>query len=102
MGKDGDQSKELLIRTYQSEYTSEFLQQENVNNPDIVVFFNPGFTCPDYTTWTRSLRVIANDTPFLSTTNTELEGIADCQYLLDNDMILSVPPGLAAALDVED
>jgi hypothetical protein len=34
-------------------------------------------------------------TPFLSTTNTEMEGPADAQYLIDQDRIKSLPPGLA-------
>jgi hypothetical protein len=65
-----------------------------VAKPDIVVFFNPGFTVPEYD-WRETLASIDPCTPFLSTTNTELEGIADCQFLLDQDKIQSLPDGLA-------
>lgn len=99
--RDSGQAKELRIRTCCGEYTTPFLQQESIPAPDIVVFFNPGFTCPDYE-WIQTLRSIQNGTPFLVTTNTELEGIADCQYLCDNDLITAVPPGLADVLDMKD
>jgi len=58
--------------------------------PDAVVFFNPGFTCPDYT-WDNALDCIPRGIPFLVTTNTEMEGIADCQYLLERGFIKELP-----------
>lgn len=84
----------LIARTYHGEYNLELLKQNEVSKADIVVFFNPGFTCPDYT-WKDALAAIPTGTPFLMTTNTEMEGIADCQYLLDNDLIQDIPPMLA-------
>ena len=70
------------------------LKQQEVSKVDIIVFHNPGFTCPDYD-WTKTLASIPKGTPFLITTNTALEGIADCQFLLENDLLQSVPPMLA-------
>jgi hypothetical protein len=87
-------SGDLLIRTIKGHYTVDLLKQSEVSKADIVVFFNPGFTVPDYS-WTEMLSCIEKGTPFLSTTNTELEGIADCQYLLDQDKIQTIPPGLS-------
>jgi hypothetical protein len=93
----------LTIRTFKGLYTAESLnREEGINGvpPDLVVLFNPGFTCPDYTHWAETLRCMPDGTPFLSTTNTEMEAIADCQYLLDQDKIQSLPPGMAELLDV--
>jgi len=67
---------------------------------DIIVFFNPGFTVPEYEHWKETLQSIPAGTPFLSTTNTEMEGIADCQFLLDQDRIQTLPPGMADILGV--
>ena len=41
---------------------------------------------------------IQKGTPFLLTTNTELEGVADAQYLLDQNMMGVMPAGLADVL----
>ena len=87
----------LVLRTYHGLYNAELLQDNHVPNADVVVFFNPGFTVPDYQ-WIETLACIPLDTPFLSTTNTEMEGIADCQFLLDQDKIQTIPPGLAEML----
>jgi len=91
---DGSELGQLTIRTYNGSYGSRLLKQHDVPKANVVVFFNPGFTVPDYT-WKESLACIPTGTPFLSTTNTEMEGIADCQFLLDQDRIQSIPPGLA-------
>ncbi len=89
----------LKLRSIRGRYNAETLQNETAP-ADIVVLFNPGLTCPDYPHWTETLRCIPNGTPFLLTTNTEMEGIADCQYLLDQDKIQSLPPVLAELLGV--
>lgn len=93
-GGDSTSTGTLRLSAVKGLYSAEFLRQNDIPNADIVVFFNPGFTVPDYD-WNEALRSIQKGTPFLSTTNTELEGIADCQYLLDLDMIESIPAGLA-------
>ena len=98
-GRSSKQYGQLQISTYCGEYTESFCKQHSLDTPDVVVFFNPGFTCPDYK-WIQTLQQIKNGTPYLVTTNTELEGIADCQYLLDNDLITSVAPGIADALGI--
>lgn len=90
-------TSQLIMRTYHGLYNAELLKAHNVSPPDVVVFFNPGFTVPDYR-WIETLACIPLGTPFLSTTNTEMEGIADCQFLLDQDKIQTIPPGLADML----
>eukprot|EP00527_Entomoneis_sp_CCMP2396_P008952 CAMPEP_0198147182 /NCGR_PEP_ID=MMETSP1443-20131203/33596_1 /TAXON_ID=186043 /ORGANISM="Entomoneis sp., Strain CCMP2396" /LENGTH=409 /DNA_ID=CAMNT_0043811371 /DNA_START=24 /DNA_END=1249 /DNA_ORIENTATION=+ len=85
---------QLVMRTYRGAYSTELLAEHNVANANVVVFFNPGFTVPEYN-WVESLDYIPKGTPFLSATNTEMEGVADCQFLLDQDRIQSIPPGLA-------
>ena len=85
--------KELIIRTVQGLYSRKTLAGSNP--ADIVALFNPGLTCPDYSHWKETLESIPEGTPFLSTTNTEMEGLADCQFLLDQDKIQTLPAGLA-------
>jgi len=82
----------LRIRSRRCAYDKVLL--ETIPPADVVVFFNPGFTCPDYD-WREAVSCIPKGTPFLLTTNTELEGIADCQWLLDQDRIQALPAGLA-------
>ena len=69
----------------------------------MVIFFNPGFTCPDYQ-WHEALNACRNgnkdssestQTPFIVTTNTEMEAIADIQYLHQHGYIDSLPPAVA-------
>jgi hypothetical protein len=68
---------------------------------DIIVLFHPGFTHPDYTSWSATLAAIVPGTPFLLTSNTEMEAISDAQYLLEQDKIVSLPAGLADILQVD-
>ncbi len=86
-----------------------------LTKPDIVIFFNPGFTCPDYQ-WEEALKACQQSTkttpsssssststssakenpiPFLVTTNTEMEAIADVQYLHQHGYIDTLPPAVA-------
>lgn len=88
----------LIVRSIRSIYNQESLEHET--KADFVVMYNPGFTCPDYPNWNETLQYIPNGTPFLLTTNTEMEGIADCQYLLDQDKIQSLPPVIAEIFGV--
>jgi hypothetical protein len=83
----------LIIRSIRSIYNQTSI--ENEAKADFVVLFNPGFTCPDYPDWDQTLQYIPNGTPFIVTTNTEMEGIADCQYLRDHNKIQSLPPVIA-------
>eukprot|EP00978_Attheya_sp_CCMP212_P003957 scaffold8420_cov48-Attheya_sp.AAC.2 len=104
-------SCELIIETIAAEYNGDLLKKgkkgkhadhvPSLPAPDVVVFFNPGFTCPDYT-WDDALSVILPGTAFLVTTNTEMEGIADCQYLKERGFIASLPPSVAAIDDNDD
>jgi hypothetical protein len=82
---------DLVLKTRPSVYDALLLKEEGI--ADVVVFFNPGFTVPEYE-WRESLAAIPRGTPFLLATNTEVEGIADCQFLLDQDRVQSIPPGL--------
>jgi MYND finger len=91
----------VVLKTFKGDY-HEMIQSscstsnngDVVSIPDIVVFFNPGFTVPGYD-WRATLRAIPAGTPFLLCTNTELEGIADVQFLLDQDRVQSIPAGMA-------
>lgn len=82
---------DLLFETRATVYDKSLVDE--VGSPDIVVFFQPGFTVPDYE-WRGSLAAIPRGIPFLLATNTEVEGIADAQFLLDQDSVQSIPPGL--------
>ncbi|CAJ1954357.1 unnamed protein product [Cylindrotheca closterium] len=88
----------LNVMTKRVNYSKSLLNGKHFNCPDIVVFFNPGFTCPDYT-WEEAVSAIPGGTPYLVTTNTELEGIADAQYLMENSFIAHLPEGLAHILE---
>jgi len=87
----------LETKTIKSDYTKNALLSNSVSNPDIVVFFNPGFTCPDYK-WEEALNSIPKGTPCLTTTNTELEGVADVEYLYESGFVSELPAGLATML----
>ena len=96
----------LMMESHRSNYDDKFLAEPPsggfgrgpIVSPDVVVFFNPGFTCPDYR-WDDALACIKPGTPFLVTTNTEMEGIADCQYLFEKGFIASLPPMIRDIID---
>ncbi len=90
----------LSTTTIRNDYNKKTLRNNKVTNADIVVFFNPGFTCPDYS-WDEGLHTIPQGTPCLVTTNTELEGVNDIEYLLKADIISGIPAGLAMMLNEE-
>lgn len=92
-----DSSSLLTMETYRCKYGG--LDQPYLPYPDGIVFFNPGFSCPDYD-WSAALSAAtayqyASTTsgassgaiPFLITTNTEMEGLADIKYLLDGGYV---------------
>lgn len=90
----------LKATTIRNEYNKSVLLNRKVPDPDIAVFFNPGFTCPDYS-WDEALQSLPQGTPCLATTNTELEGVADVEYLFESGFISDLPAGLAMMLQGE-
>lgn len=104
---------QVIIETHRHNYELKYFQKNgndtskkgkhthhrHLSKPDVVVFFNPGFTCPDYD-WIEALKVCqshssSQETPFLVATNTEYEAIADLQYLHMHGYIHSLPPMVA-------
>ena len=94
-----DPCSALLVTTHCGNYDTKRMHYGQMIDPDIVVFFNPGFTCPDYD-WNDALSCIKEGTPLLVTTNTELEGVADIQYLIERKLIKTIPSGLEEMLDI--
>jgi hypothetical protein len=97
---DGKRSTtKLRVTTSNINYDGTVINK-NQPKPDILVFFNPGFTCPDYS-WEKTLfSCIKNkQCPFLVTTNTEMEALADMQYLFDRALFEDVPQGLKDMLE---
>jgi hypothetical protein len=95
-------SKQLSVQTYRGLYHNVVRDGiMAIPAADIVVFFHPGFTHPDYDNWQETLAAIPSGTPFLLTSHTEMEAIADAQYLLEQDKIQSLPAGLADILQVD-
>lgn len=92
-----DSSSTLTMETYRCKYGGQ--DQPYLPYPDVIVFFNPGFSCPDYD-WSAALSAAtayqyssttsgasSGAIPFLITTNTEIEGLADVKYLLDGGYV---------------
>lgn len=87
----------LQTTTVCGAYTKGILASKKIPNPDIVVFFNPGWTVPDYS-WEEALFTVPKGTPCLATTNTELEGVADIEFLYEAGIIQELPAALAMML----
>jgi hypothetical protein len=73
--------------------------------PDAICFFNPGLSCPDYD-WSKALSAASSfqsSTPFLLTTNTEMEGFADIKCLVDGGYLDSkaLPTDILETIGVE-
>ena len=73
--------------------------------PDAIIFFNPGLSCPDYD-WSKALSAASSyqsSTPFLITTNTEMEGFADIKCLVDGGYVDSkeLPKYVLETIDVD-
>ena len=79
---------QLQLMTHKATYDTVLLNSLPV--ADAVVFFNPGFTCPDYY-WDDTVRCLKLGTAFCITTNTHNEGVEDCLYLLENELIPALP-----------
>jgi len=92
---------ELIMQTHRTIYNQSYKSSQSYRKPHMVVFFNPGFTCPDYD-WSEALQCVPSNTPYLVTTNTEMEGIADCTYLMDNEYISNLPNDIADIIVNED
>lgn len=95
--KHGGLSNEIIFQSYRSNYDDKFLKK--VPKSDFVVFFNPGFTCPDYN-WIEALDTCVEQdksrrVPFLITTNTEMEAISDLQFLHQKGYIDELPAMVA-------
>ncbi len=98
----------LYIETHCCNYGDDGGSNNNIEAippPDAIIFFNPGFSCTDYD-WSTALKAAASSsslhgsslssTPFLVTTNTEMEGYADIKCLVDGGYIDSkeIPNGI--------
>jgi hypothetical protein len=92
-------STKLRVTTSNVDYDGTMINQ-NQSTPDILVFFNPGFTCTDYE-WEKTLFSCMKDNqfPFLVTTNTEMEALADMQYLFDRELFEDIPQALKFMLE---
>ena len=89
----------LRVKTSNVDYDGTVINKHQYT-PDILVFFNPGFTCPDYA-WEKTLFSCMKHTrfPFLVTTNTEMEALADMQYLFDRALFQDIPHALKCMLE---
>ena len=96
--RNGSKTFTLHLQTHKTVYTADLLQ--DISNPHIVVLFNPGFTCPDYD-WEETIGLLDHGIAFLSTTNTEMEGVSDCNYLMDKKLLPHLPPLAAEIMGVE-
>lgn len=99
-----DSKTALVVETHRCNY-GQPNEEQSIPFPDVIVFFNPGFSCPDYD-WSAALRSAATFykggvTPFLVTTNTEMEGFADIKFLVDGGFIdsKSIPDEILEAVD---
>lgn len=92
-------STQLQVRSSNLDYDGTVVNGHQ-SKPDILVFFNPGFTCPDYA-WEKTLSscMKQNRFPFLVATNTEMEALADMQYLFDRDFFQDIPQALKTMLE---
>jgi len=96
--KDDNSTWCIHFQSYKSHYDKNL--DKKVPPADIVVFFNPGFTCNDYK-WTTVLDCMAPGTPFLVTTNSEMEGVLDCQFLFHRGYIPFLPKQVEDMIDAE-
>jgi len=98
----------LRIETHCCNYGEDHNGQDTTTTsfptPDAICFFNPGLSCPDYD-WSKALSFAASSTtPFLLTTNTEMEGFADIKCLVDGGYLDSkeLPTDILETIGVDD
>lgn len=106
----------LYVETHCCNYGDDGGSSNNkdILPPDAIIFFNPGFSCTDYD-WSTALKAAASSsslhgstslssTPFLVTTNTEMEGYADIKCLVDGGYIDSndIPNGILETFSDDD
>ena len=96
--RNGSKTFTLHFQTHRCLYTSDLLR--DISKPHVVVLFNPGFTCPDYD-WEETMDLLDHGIAFLSTTNTEMEGVSDSNHLMDKKLFPHLPPLAAEIMDVE-
>ena len=64
-------------------------RQNHYNPQDMVVlFYHELMYSVCMLIWKKTLKLIRSCSPFLLTTNTEMEGVVDCQYLYPHDLIV--------------
>ena len=91
----------LVMETHRCNYCDSETKEKQLGMPGAIVFFNPGFRCPDYD-WSKILATASSASstsssiPFLITTNTKMEGFADIKCLFDPT---SVPGYILEAVD---
>mmetsp|Transcript_9211 Transcript_9211/g.10511 ORF Transcript_9211/g.10511 Transcript_9211/m.10511 type:complete len:388 (-) Transcript_9211:74-1237(-) len=88
----------LRLTTHNCLYTIDLASL--ISKPHAVVFFNPGFTFSDYD-WVKTLQLFDHGTALLCTTNTEMEGVSDCNFLFDHKVLPHLPPLAAEIMGVE-
>jgi len=95
---NGSKSFNLSFKTHKSLYTDDLISR--ISKPHAVILFNPGFTCPDYD-WDETVKLFDYGTALLCTTNTEMEGVSDCNYLLEHKLLPHLPPLAAEIMGVK-
>ena len=72
---------ELHSMSYEEKCKIDKADINNPPSPDLVVFFNPGFTGEFEEDWRQAFECVKIGTRFLASTNTELEAIAEIEHL---------------------
>ena len=80
------QKEQRSARDLKKGNKSDDIPKVKLPKADVVFFFNPGFTCPDYA-WEHTLQSLCKGIPFIVATNTEMEALADIQCLHDMGMV---------------
>ena len=95
---DSKSTYQFQMMTHRASYNKVLLK--SLPKADTVVYFNPGFTCPDYD-WEESITCMKPGTAFCVTTNTQNEGVGDCLFLLEHGLVPALPPMVAEIIGSE-